>query len=111
MGTSRRPQPRRLPEKLRVIRAALGLSQEQMVRTLAYDESPLYAPQISQFEQGKREPPLGVLLAYARVAGLYVEVLIDDILELPETLPANPKSEGVRHQTQTAQRRRKSSSQ
>lgn len=106
MGHSRRPQPRRLPEKLRTIRVALGLSQEQMVRTLAYDDSPLYAPQISQFEQGKREPPLAVLLAYARVAGVYVEALIDDSLELPEKLPASPKSEGVR----TVPRGRKSSS-
>jgi len=110
MGSSSRPKPRRLPEKLRAIRVALELSQEQMVKKLSYDESPLYAAQISQFEQGKREPPLALLLAYARVAGLYVEVVIDDTLDLPGTLPANPKSEGVRRQTQADPKRRKSSS-
>jgi hypothetical protein len=42
------------------------------------------------------EPPLGVLLRYAEVAGLHSEVLADDDLHLPEKLPASPKSEGVR---------------
>jgi len=37
-----------------------------------------------------------VLLAYARLANVSVESLIDDEIDLPEKLPANPKSEGVK---------------
>lgn len=42
---------------------------------------------ISEYELGKREPPLLVLLAYARVAGIHMEHLADDSLALPEQLP------------------------
>ena len=38
------------------------------------------------YELGKREPPLPVLLKYARIAGVYVDVLIDDELDLPKKL-------------------------
>jgi hypothetical protein len=51
---------------------------------------------ISAFESEAREPSLLVLLEYARVANISVECLIDDGLDLPEKLPASPKSEGVR---------------
>jgi hypothetical protein len=37
-----------------------------------------------------------ILMAYARVANVYVEVLIDDELDLPEKLPSAKKHEGVR---------------
>jgi hypothetical protein len=47
-------------------------------------------------ESGVREPPLLVLLSYARVAGVYVDVLIDDELELPLKLPARPTNEGTK---------------
>ena len=39
----------------------------------------------------KREPLLPVLLAYARLAGVSTDVLIDDELDLPAKLPAKPK--------------------
>jgi hypothetical protein len=39
----------------------------------------------------KAEPTLMVLLRYARVAGVIVDVLIDDELDLPENLPARRK--------------------
>ena len=48
------------------------------------------------FERGVREPPLPVLLEYARAANIYIEVLIDDDLDLPKKLPALKKSEGVK---------------
>jgi transcriptional regulator with XRE-family HTH domain len=51
---------------------------------------------ISQYERGKIEPPSFVLLRYARVAGVYMDVLVDDELNLPEKLPAHPKSEGFK---------------
>lgn len=96
MGRSSRPKPARLAAKLLLIRRQLGLTQEQMLKRLAYKKSPLYASQISDFEQGKREPPLLVLLEYARAANVFVDVLIDDELDLPGKLPTSPKSEGIR---------------
>jgi transcriptional regulator with XRE-family HTH domain len=88
---ARRPAPKRLGEKLLQIRTALGLSQTGIVKRLDYEESPLYAAQISNFEQGKREPPLQLLLAYARLANVALEILADDKLDLPAELPAKPK--------------------
>ena len=88
---ARRPAPKRLGEKLLQIRTALELSQTGIVQSLGYEESPLYAAQISNFEQGKREPPLQLLLAYARLANIPLEVLADDKLDLPAELPAKSK--------------------
>jgi transcriptional regulator with XRE-family HTH domain len=59
-----------------------------MIERLNCPELPLYPASISQYEQGKREPPLLVLLAYARVAGVAMEMLVDDDLFLPEPLPS-----------------------
>lgn len=80
---ARRPMPKKLAKKLALIRVRLGLSQTQLVEALKYKATPLYASQISNFEQGKREPPLMVLLAYARLARVSTDVLIDDKLNLP----------------------------
>jgi transcriptional regulator with XRE-family HTH domain len=38
---------------------------------------------VSGYELGKREPPLPVLLKYARLVGISTDVLIDDKLKLP----------------------------
>lgn len=95
MGRAPRPKPERLATKLLQIRAALGLTQEEMLKRLAYRKSPLYASQISDFEQGKREPPVLVLLQYARAAGVPMEWLIDDDLDLPDILPPPREVEGV----------------
>ena len=88
MGHSRRPQPERLAEKLLQIRQRLGLSQSQMLKALGDTKARVHAPHISGYESGKREPPLTVLLQYARAAGVPVEVLIDDEQDLPKHLPA-----------------------
>lgn len=88
---ARRPAPRRLGEKLLQIRTALDLSQTGMVQSLGYEESPLYPAQISNFEQGKREPPIQLLLAYARLANIPLEILADDKLDLPAELPAKSR--------------------
>jgi transcriptional regulator with XRE-family HTH domain len=89
MGQSRRPQPARLALKLRRIRELLGLSQEQMADRLKHVKSPPQPGHISEFERGKREPSLLVLVAYARVSGVLVDELVDDELELPEKLSAS----------------------
>lgn len=91
MGRSHRPKPARLAEKLHQIRNGLGYTIEQMIKRLGYDKSPLYPSNVSEFESGKREPPLLVLLAYARVAGVHMEVLIDDELDLPEKIMDNKR--------------------
>jgi transcriptional regulator with XRE-family HTH domain len=95
MGRSTPAKPKRLPEKLLHIRTALGLSQNGMLRCLGLPEK-LIQTSISGYERGVREPSLLVLLEYARVAGVYIDVLVDDSLELPDKLPANPKSAGVK---------------
>jgi hypothetical protein len=51
---------------------------------------------ISEFETGKGEPPLRILLLYARAANVWTDVLIDDELDLPVRLPSAKKHEGVR---------------
>jgi transcriptional regulator with XRE-family HTH domain len=88
MGSSR-PQPKWLAAKLRQIRISLGLTQQQMVERLKSQKVRLtvYSGNISRFEQGVREPSLPVLLAYARAAGVSIDVLVDDDLELSERLP------------------------
>jgi transcriptional regulator with XRE-family HTH domain len=88
MGRSQRPRPARLGTKLRQIRALLGLTLEQLIDRLNYKDSPIYPTNISGMERGEREPPLGLLLAYARFVGISTDVLIDDELDLPDKLPS-----------------------
>jgi transcriptional regulator with XRE-family HTH domain len=53
---------------------------------------------ISAYELGEREPPLDVLLKYARCVGVSTDVLIDDELDLPAKLLKNaPTRDEVRH--------------
>ena len=85
-----REKPERLGEKLRQIRLALGLSQSEMLRRLDAEDSITYH-QISGYESGKREPSLPMLLKYAEAAGVCLDVLADDKLDLPARLPAKPK--------------------
>jgi transcriptional regulator with XRE-family HTH domain len=93
MSKGVRQKPERLAEKLRQIRMALGLSQSEMLRRLGAEETISYT-KISHYELGVREPPLPLLLAYARCAGISTDVLIDDELDLPAKLPARPKHRG-----------------
>ena len=79
---AKRPVPKKLARKLAQIRSNLGLSQTEMVKALNYKASPLSPAQISQFETGRREPPLMLLLAYARLAGISTDALIDDKVSL-----------------------------
>ena len=77
-----RPRPKHLAEKLLQIRRNLGMSQVQLAKVLgirAYND-------ISKYELNKNEPPLAVLLAYSRLAGISVEQIIDDNLSLPHLL-------------------------
>ncbi len=90
MGRKPRVKPERLAEKLRAVRDRLGLSQGAIVRELDA-EGMIDAKHVSKFEVGEREPNLIVLLAYARLAGVVLDVLVDDDLDLPEKLPTKAK--------------------
>lgn len=101
MGRARATRliPERLSEKLLLIRSLLGLSQSEMLHRLGLEDD-LWYTQISGYELGRSVPPPVVLLEYARVANVYVEVLIDDRLDLPNKLPGAKKHEGVKRRTQ-----------
>lgn len=90
MGRRSRERPKRLAEKLLEIRTHLGLSQSEMLRRIGADETG-HRNFISDYERGVREPSLLQVLAYARAAGVPVEVLIDDELDLPDYLPTVPR--------------------
>src|SRR5215218_2312025 len=90
MGSKPQQRPKNLGRKLRQIRKALGLSQSEMLRRLAAQHSfQTGRSRISEYESGVREPPLGILLAYGRVARVHVESLIDDEATLPDKIPGN----------------------
>ena|SRR5689334_21920384 len=87
MGRGIRTQPKRLKDKLKAIRSQMGITQQEMVNLLRS-----YAPNefvdsgyVSQFENGKREPTLLVLLAYSKLTRLSINVLVDDELDLPKS--------------------------
>jgi transcriptional regulator with XRE-family HTH domain len=61
-----------------------------MLRRLGFEDTIDYK-RISEYELGKNEPPLAILLQYARAANVSTDVLIDDEMDLPERLPNTPK--------------------
>jgi len=82
MGRSHRPRTKRLATKLRQIRAHLQISQAEMVKRIGVRS--IHPAHISGYERGEREPPLPVLLKYARLAGISTDLLLDDKLDLPK---------------------------
>lgn len=79
MGRQARQRPSRLGNKLLAIRQQLGYSQSQMCRVLGLELDP---SAISNYELGTREPPMPVVLKYARLVKVPMEVLVDDEMEL-----------------------------
>lgn len=84
MGRQRRPVPRLLAGKLKRIRVEMGIGQAEMARRLARAPSPPDGAMISRYERGEREPNLFVILAYARLADIPVDLLLDDALAVRE---------------------------
>jgi len=84
-----RETPKRLTEKLVEIRIGLGLSQNGMLVRLGLDDLK-FRSSISSYELGGSQPDLITLLKYARAAGVCLDVIVDDKLDLPKTLPAVP---------------------
>jgi len=74
-----RRRPKRLAEKLLQIRKALGLSQREMAERI---DSGINHNHVSKFERDKSEPTPEELLAYARIARVALDHLIDDDAEL-----------------------------
>ncbi|MBC7912162.1 MAG: helix-turn-helix transcriptional regulator [Pyrinomonadaceae bacterium] len=90
MQAKRQPQPKRkkpdrLASKLLEIRTRLELSQGGMLKRLGVEDE-LERDYISKYERGVLEPPLYVLLAYARTVRISTDVLIDDEMDLPVKL-------------------------
>src|SRR5688572_142379 len=102
MGSPRQ-KPDRLAEKLRQIRAELRLSQTEMLDRLGLAGTIHYG-RISEYEQGKREPNLMILLAYARTAAVHLEDIVADEFELPRKLPGNVNYRGILRKPATRRR-------
>jgi len=75
-----------LAEKLCHIRRRFKLTQEELKERLEQFGfvSDLDCADVSDFERGRRAPDLLTLLSYDRLANGYLDVLVDDELELPE---------------------------
>lgn len=84
MGRAKKVAPKFLAQKLGAIRKNLGLTYEELIEKLDCPEIPLYRASISQYESGKIEPPLPVLLKYARLVKISTDILIDDAVGLDE---------------------------
>lgn len=91
MGRQRRPQPRLLAKKLKRIRVELAIGQAEMARLLDHGPSPPDGALVSRFERGEREPNLFVIVAYARLAKISTDVLIDDQWSVSELAKAMRK--------------------
>lgn len=98
MGRAGRIKPKYLAKKLKFIREGLEIETfVEMIARLDYSQVPLYRSTIYEYETGEREPPLPIILRYAQLANVYVEVLIDDELDFAGSrLPYKEKSEGVK---------------
>jgi transcriptional regulator with XRE-family HTH domain len=73
-----RPRPKHLAEKLLLIRRDLKLSQKRLAKALGIPDYNV----ISKYEHDLNEPPLAVLLAYSRAAGIPLEQIVDDQLTI-----------------------------
>jgi transcriptional regulator with XRE-family HTH domain len=82
MGHARN-RPKRLAEKLLQIREALGLSQPDMAKRLAELAGiKITSKNISKYERDRSVPFIEVVLAYARLANVEMNEIVDDDLEL-----------------------------
>lgn len=90
MGLASRRRPQKLARKLKQIRVSLNLSQNEMLKKLGLEDE-MHRERISKYERGVLEPPLYVLYAYAKIANIYMEVFVDDEIDLPVVLPSLDK--------------------
>lgn len=95
MGRAKRLRSIRLAEKLREIRESFELSQNELIRRMGLEDV-IYQSNVSGYESGEREPPLPLLLKYAQLAGVCLDSLVDDEIDLPARLPSKPKHKSRR---------------
>ena len=77
MARYRRETPKKLGRKMREIRLRLGMTQDEVGTYVGTDSGA-----ISRFERGLREPSLLEVLAFSRMSGVGMELLVDDKLKL-----------------------------
>lgn len=87
MGRRKSDKPKRLHQKLRKLRLSLQFSHREMYEALAAHKVRVHLGYISLYELGERAPTLLVLLAYSKIAGISMNHLVDDALDLPDKLP------------------------
>ena len=90
MGRAARLKSVRLSKKLRYIRTSLNLSQNELIKRMGLEDV-IYQSNVSEYESGKREPPLPILLRYAHLANVCLDELADDTIKLPAQLPSVPQ--------------------
>ena len=73
----KRPTPQRLAPKLQAIREDFGVSQYRLSQFLQVGRT-----RLSEFEWGRRVPSFRVLIHYARLAGIPLEFIVDDDIDL-----------------------------
>jgi transcriptional regulator with XRE-family HTH domain len=89
MGRGKRIIPAKMPEKLKTVRLSKNLTMEQMGQALEnellklnYSTIKIHSGHIAEFEQGKREPLLPILLAYTKLSKISLECLVDNEVDL-----------------------------
>lgn len=82
MGRKKAKHPARITAKLIEIRKRLDLTQEEMAATLIKGGAEIHPGYVGSYEIGERIPTLLVVLAYAKVAKVSTDCLIDDEREL-----------------------------
>lgn len=87
MGLASRRRPVKLAGKLKQVRTSLGLSQSEMVKKLGLEDE-MERERISKYERGILEPPLHVLYFYSKLANVYMEIFVNDEVDLPVTIPS-----------------------
>jgi len=90
MGNSRR-QPRLFSAKLLAIRKFLNVGQADMASKLHFEilshcdrQDKIEAARVSEFEKGKREPNLFVLIAYVHLGHVHMESVVDDDVSMDQ---------------------------
>jgi len=86
MGQAPRTKPKRLGEKLLRIREALGLSQKEMAERLNERAGvKITSKNVSNYERDKSTPYIEIVLAYARLANVSMNQIVDDDLDTEPT--------------------------
>src|SRR5215217_1294224 len=107
-----RNKPKLLPNKLLAIREFLNISQVDMASNLQSDilantgkNYPIQPARTSDYETGRREPNLFILMAYARLGSIHLELIADDRFTVEEVRSS------LRTQSNRARRQKKRKSQ